>query len=161
MVQLKELIPLFHDVILWMLKRDLLVTLHLRIRIVATRDLKIRVRLRKRVKRNQVEASENGRKDSGHPTWLSLSLQSARRYSRRVSSVESHTSELSELNLKDDPDDGEPSISEDSDSTPDAAEDDSTPSMINDPSSATPLQRQWLSAMSEGKDADIAQRFEQ
>ncbi|KAJ2926149.1 hypothetical protein H1R20_g10945, partial [Candolleomyces eurysporus] len=39
----KELIPMYHDVVVWMLKRDLLVTLHLRIRVVATRELKVRV----------------------------------------------------------------------------------------------------------------------
>ncbi|KAI0707128.1 nitrogen permease regulator of amino acid transport activity 3-domain-containing protein [Earliella scabrosa] len=40
----KELIPLYLDVVLWMLKRDLLIRLHLRIRIVATEELKKRVR---------------------------------------------------------------------------------------------------------------------
>ncbi|TFK79721.1 hypothetical protein K466DRAFT_505111 [Polyporus arcularius HHB13444] len=42
----KELIPLYLDVVLWMLKRDLLIRLHLRIRIIATVDLKKRVRKR-------------------------------------------------------------------------------------------------------------------
>lgn len=41
-VKQKELIPLYHDIVVWMLKRDLLVTLHLRIRIIATRELKKR-----------------------------------------------------------------------------------------------------------------------
>ncbi|KAI1796991.1 nitrogen permease regulator of amino acid transport activity 3-domain-containing protein [Ganoderma leucocontextum] len=43
-VHLKELIPLYLDVVLWMLKRDLLIRLHLRIRIIATEELKKRVR---------------------------------------------------------------------------------------------------------------------
>ena len=40
----KDLIPLYLEVVLWMLKRDLLIRLHLRIRIIATEQLKKRVR---------------------------------------------------------------------------------------------------------------------
>ncbi|TBU50380.1 nitrogen permease regulator of amino acid transport activity 3-domain-containing protein [Dichomitus squalens] len=43
-VKSKEYIPLYVDVVLWMLKRDLLIRLHLRIRIIATEELKKRVR---------------------------------------------------------------------------------------------------------------------
>ena len=43
-VRSKDLIPLYCDVVLWMLKRDLLIRLHLRIRIIATVELKTRVR---------------------------------------------------------------------------------------------------------------------
>lgn len=42
-VKKKELISMYHDVVVWMLKRDMLVTLHVRVRIVATRDLKMKV----------------------------------------------------------------------------------------------------------------------
>ena len=42
----KDRIPLYTDVVLWMLKRDLLIRLHLRIRITATEALKRRVRRR-------------------------------------------------------------------------------------------------------------------
>ncbi|KZT07725.1 uncharacterized protein LAESUDRAFT_651009 [Laetiporus sulphureus 93-53] len=45
-VRSKELIPLYQEVVIWMLKRDLLITLHLRIRIVATEELKDRVRMK-------------------------------------------------------------------------------------------------------------------
>ncbi|KAI0749756.1 nitrogen permease regulator of amino acid transport activity 3-domain-containing protein [Daedaleopsis nitida] len=45
-VRSKELIPLYFDVVLWMLKHDLLIRLHLRIRIIATPELKKRVRKR-------------------------------------------------------------------------------------------------------------------
>ncbi|KAI0787437.1 nitrogen permease regulator of amino acid transport activity 3-domain-containing protein [Fomes fomentarius] len=45
-VHSKELIPLYSDVVLWMLRRDLLIRLHLRIRIIATEALKKRVRQR-------------------------------------------------------------------------------------------------------------------
>lgn len=34
-------------------------------------------------------------------------------------------------------------------------------SMINDPGRATPRQRRWLTAMSEGQELHIAKRFEQ
>ncbi|EIW57269.1 uncharacterized protein TRAVEDRAFT_59017 [Trametes versicolor FP-101664 SS1] len=40
----KDLIPVYNSVVLWMLKRDLLIRLHLRIRIIATEQLKRRVR---------------------------------------------------------------------------------------------------------------------
>ncbi|RPD68440.1 hypothetical protein L226DRAFT_548549 [Lentinus tigrinus ALCF2SS1-7] len=43
-VRSKDLIPLYGEVVLWMLKRDLLIRLHLRIRIIATAELKKRVR---------------------------------------------------------------------------------------------------------------------
>lgn len=55
----KELIPLYQEVVVWMLKRDLLITLHLRIRIVATEDLKDRVRMKfemARAKRDRIRA---------------------------------------------------------------------------------------------------------
>jgi len=34
-------------------------------------------------------------------------------------------------------------------------------SIISDPARATPLERRWLAAMSDGKDPEIATRFEQ
>ena len=46
-VHSRDLIPLYHEVIIWMLKRDLLITLHLRVRVFATPALKERVRIRR------------------------------------------------------------------------------------------------------------------
>ena len=43
-VESKERIPAFLDVVIWMLKRDLLIRLHLRIRIIAPEPLKKRAR---------------------------------------------------------------------------------------------------------------------
>ena len=40
----KSLLPLFHNVVAWMLKRDLLVTLHLHVRVVASVEVKKRCR---------------------------------------------------------------------------------------------------------------------
>ncbi|KAJ7591166.1 nitrogen permease regulator of amino acid transport activity 3-domain-containing protein [Mycena floridula] len=169
-VRSKELIPLYHDVVLWMLKRDMLITLHLRIRVIATQELKSRVRrIREnaRRRREQNYEAETDSQTTGRIAWLSLSPQSARRHSRRGPSTDSVHSELSELNFQEDeddedrPDEEEPSHSDndDDDSGQDATEDNSMPSMINDPGSATPLQRRWLSAMSDGKDPYVALRF--
>lgn len=177
-VRSKELIPMYHDVVLWMLKRDMLITLHLRVRVIVTHDLKLQVRL----DREKALARKNKAQDGGGPlngehnqqegdphgvSWMSLSPKSARRYTRRVPSNDSEHSRLSELIIPDD-DDGEledfsESVEEDldEDSGWETAEDNLWPSMINDPSRATPLQRRWLSAMSDGKDPYIARRFEQ
>ncbi|KAF7424382.1 hypothetical protein PC9H_009689 [Pleurotus ostreatus] len=191
----KAQIPLYHNVVLWMLKRDLLHTLHLRIRVVATRELKARVkadwarhleskRLRKgRRSRNQsfVQDVDNQYRSSELQqgiSWLSLSPKSARRYSRRKASNESRQSKLSELiipeafdedlDIHDRDDDVDPELDEEDEEDEDevAADENGSEqqhpwsSMINDPGTATPLERRWLAAMSEGKDPRIARRFE-
>ncbi|KAI0767975.1 nitrogen permease regulator of amino acid transport activity 3-domain-containing protein [Irpex lacteus] len=46
-VRSREMLSLYHEVVLWMLKRDLLITLHLRIRVFATPVLKEKVRMRR------------------------------------------------------------------------------------------------------------------
>lgn len=46
-VRSRDMIPLYHEVIIWMLKRDLLITLHLRVRIIAIPELKEKVRMRR------------------------------------------------------------------------------------------------------------------
>ncbi|KAL4247623.1 Nitrogen permease regulator 3 [Abortiporus biennis] len=43
-VKSKDLIPVFDEVVVWLLKRDIVITLHLRIRIIAPPKLKARVR---------------------------------------------------------------------------------------------------------------------
>lgn len=180
-VRSKDLIPLYHDVVLWMLKRDMLITLHLRIRVVATQELKLRVRLAKdSALKNKKKSTrkfrglerEMGSHGAVRVAWLSLSPTSARKYSQRIPSTDSAHTELSELDLQEEEDsepdggpddDEEPSESEDEgdDSGLDVLEDNLAPSMINDPGRATPLQRRWLSAMSDGKEPYIARRFEQ
>ncbi|KAJ6544783.1 nitrogen permease regulator of amino acid transport activity 3-domain-containing protein [Mycena vulgaris] len=178
-VQIKEVIHLYHEVVLWMLKRDMLITLHLRIRIVATVRLKERVKFAKgraRDKkgggrkapsklRNQLEADA----DNSPPgvSWLSLSPKSARRYSRLPSVGGSRNSRLSELILEDDSGDSanrrrdEDEAAESQDEIDNQSNEENEASTINDPGRATPLQRRWLSAMSDGKDSHIARRFEQ
>ncbi|KAK0200090.1 nitrogen permease regulator of amino acid transport activity 3-domain-containing protein [Desarmillaria ectypa] len=165
-VQSKALIPSYQNVISWMLKRDLLVTLHLRVRIVATEELKLRVK--HRIEKARAKKANKSRSKLFHEvdmdysppiasgmTWLSLSPKAAHAYSRRRASTESERSRV-------EADDQEEFEEEEQewDSGWDTNDDDLTSSIIKDPSRATPLQRQWLSAMSEGKDALIAKRFD-
>lgn len=179
----KELIRMYHDVVLWMLKRNMLITLHLRIRVVATVELKRRVKEQRKSKMAQKSGKINldGRmhSDSDGDAYPSndsnkdTSLFPARnplQFSRRISSNESGRSEISALNFQEeDTFDGadNPSESVSSNSEPDeddsgwdTTEDHVGPSMINDPGKATPMQRRWLSAMSEGIEPAIAKRFE-
>jgi len=168
-VKSKDLIPLYQDVVIWMLKRDLLVTLHLRVRVVATAELKTRVRMERelvKAKRNQ-NSVDRGRQtyeeviieDNGSPTWFSLSPKNARRSTRRLSShssLSTRTSDLVESLIVEDEDDEE-DRSSDQDGEP---ADDAIPSMIGDPGRATPKERRLLTAMSDGKDPFIVKRFE-
>jgi hypothetical protein len=177
--QTKEAIPLYHDVVLWMLKRDMLITLHLRIRIVATVRLKELVKFAKGRNRDKNGSGRNGQSklrnqveaDSDHSppgfAWLSLSPKSARRYSRQPSVGGSRNSRLSELILQDDSGDSDSKRRDDDETTESQEEvdnqsgEENEASMINDPGRATTLQRRWLSAMSDGKEPHIARRFEQ
>jgi len=116
---------------------------------------------------------------------VSFSPKSARKYSRRFRS-NSGDSNLSDLVLKEsdgEQSEGEEDVEGDGDGSDDEDDDGEEeeweeeeedehmhwdnrenyllPTMIHDPGRATPLQRRWLSAMSEGKDASVARRFEQ
>jgi len=152
-VQSKDLIPLYHDVVTWMLQRDLLVTLHLHIRIIASHEVKLRARLtRERNKRRQ--SSSSVVYSEKRLALLSLSRQGFDRESQE-------RSRLSELVFQEDDDDDDNETEGGDDGTGwDTTEDSLWPSMIHDPARATPLQRRWLTAMSEGKDQYIAKRFD-
>ncbi|KII89860.1 hypothetical protein PLICRDRAFT_40032 [Plicaturopsis crispa FD-325 SS-3] len=179
----KRLIPLYRDVVLWMLKRDLLITLRLRIRVVATAELKERVSTaRERSRAVKRKSSKTRRKgtDDGHAVvlpphessgiaWLSLSPKSARRHSRRLPSTDSGSSKASDLTgsaiWEDEKDayaeeEEEEGDSEGDEVLADPREHDFTPSVISDPFTATPLERRWLSAMSEDMEPHLAKRFE-
>ncbi|PIL35401.1 hypothetical protein GSI_02127 [Ganoderma sinense ZZ0214-1] len=109
-VQSKDFIPLYLDVVLWMLKRDLLIRLHLRIRIIATEELKEHVRQaweqhiahkrsRSRTHSNSrrcgSEGRRKGRRGGGNSDekaasdsspveyWVSLSPKTARKRARQ------------------------------------------------------------------------------
>lgn len=240
----KERIPEYLSVVQWMLKKDLLVTLHLRIRVVAPSELKARVRKewgRKRAgaKRRRDERRKlgmrggfedekskkkfalagRGRKrrpvamddeegvdeerkkkdaelefedelfeESQSPPWLSLSPKSIRQSTRRGSggldprpiladpTEPPITEETGDLELDDEDEDEEVDVEE---SEPGRGEDfdleigeiefeskvgerdDSVSSIVVDPGRATYKERQWLEAMSEGKDPVVARRFQQ
>lgn len=107
----KDRIPLYQDVVVWMLKRDLLITLHLRIRIVATEELKHRVRMKfemahakhgrihaaaaagekesnshdsqKTVESKGAPSFESASESSPGVNWLSFSPKTARALARR------------------------------------------------------------------------------
>jgi nitrogen permease regulator 3-like protein len=181
-VRSKEFIPMYHDVILWMLKRDIIVTLHLRIRLVATIDLKARVKDERNRKMMRDFARRDHRsnpRSTSHddstvnveelsPNTLSknatffLSPKTGRRFAR---SRDSDRSDISALDFRGADEAEEDTFESEVYSNSEPDEEDSTedhvgPSMIDDPGKATPMQRRWLSAMSEGKAFAIARRFE-
>jgi nitrogen permease regulator 3-like protein len=195
-VRFKDLIPLYHDVVIWMLKRDMLITLHLRIRIVATQELKMRVRLaRVQAKARKAAEGRRGRKRREHSglrqeigpddspeippprtSWISFSPKSARKHSQRFPSRDGQLSDLAlddDVTSEDEDEEYDHDDDDDDDEKDDGTKEDTEyinyddhkvylwPTMISDPGRANPLQRRWLSAMSEGKDPEIAKRFEQ
>ncbi|KAI5118724.1 hypothetical protein M0805_004522 [Coniferiporia weirii] len=242
-VRSKDLIPLYQDVVVWLLRRGLLVTLHLHVRIVATPAVKERVRRRReRAARRRFERRlgpatvERGRRDgragsvgagvggAAPPrelrelygrdrlraeSFVSRSRAPARRFSSRstVGVTESGIARSfryregfaegggpglpdTEENLErgrggyrapyndrngdnsrerdgvfEVDDDDEVGLDDDDDDLDDAwdegrTDDNQLPSIIPEPGQATPLQRRWIEAMSEGKDEEVARRFQ-
>ncbi|KIP08241.1 hypothetical protein PHLGIDRAFT_104650 [Phlebiopsis gigantea 11061_1 CR5-6] len=201
-VRTKDMLAAYHDVVVWLLKRDLLVALHLRVRIVATAALKEKVRVRRELARahresirrrsmsvgrrgarraSESKGSEGAPDSSPVDYWMSMSPKSARRQARHMSPAPTvakrRERSLSVLyGLKeieggikveyeyDDEDvfldEDQEVASLDTDEARTQAWDEARPSMIADPARATPLEREWLAAMSEGKDASIARRFQ-
>ncbi len=200
---------MYHDVIIWLLKKDLLVTLHLRVRVFATAEIKERVKVKRELaiaRRGRIRSrsqsvtgggktNEEGRafrdrtgsdsKNSEGATdsspvdyWFSMSPKSARRVTRKMSppaavmrersmSDAQHPGKLSDKGVEVDEVDEEALFDESMDVSSSSGMDeirsqwdDALASMIPDPGRATALERQWLAAMSEGKDVYIAKRFE-
>lgn len=178
-VRAKDLLPLYRDVVLWLLKRDLLVTLHLRVRVVATPDVKLRVRrareqaaARRRVGTYPRQASAAGEEDGDANEVRSKPEYTRGR--RRRHSAKSAASDLvgtvkRDQNGEDDEDDDEDEDEEeevesgtaDDETGWDVTDDNLLSSIISDPGQATPLERKWLEAMSDDKDPELAHRFEQ
>lgn len=112
-VKSKELIPMYHDVVSWMLKRDLLIILHLRIRVVATVEIKERVwaKRQEKLRRKGLAAStlkkahRTSRSYGGDAaalvssTWLPQSILNPR-YSLSHSHSHSHSSHRSSQKSK-------------------------------------------------------------
>jgi nitrogen permease regulator 3-like protein len=162
----------------------MLVSLHLRIRLVATSELKARVQdeRSRKMRRNffrrddglnprstfQDNPSDNEKELSPNAlsksATFSLSSMTGRRLTRSKDSVRSAISEL-DFREEDTPQsevdsDSKLDDDDDDDSGWDTTEDHVGPSMISDPGKATPMQRRWLSAMSDGKEFALARRFE-
>ncbi|KAI0671421.1 nitrogen permease regulator of amino acid transport activity 3-domain-containing protein [Trametes maxima] len=194
----KERIQLYFDVVLWMLKRDLLIRLHLRIRIIATEELKklVRKRWEERVahrrSRSRARSISRGRarskggsydgerrgvsnegigpsletvtESSPVEYWVSLSPKTARKQARQMSNEPPAERKAEGEDEKPDEYDEELLSSSADEAKWDEyyqnGGDDNIPSMISDPARATPLERRWLAAMSEGKDPHIVRRFE-
>ncbi|KIY44141.1 hypothetical protein FISHEDRAFT_52427 [Fistulina hepatica ATCC 64428] len=157
-VRQKELIPLYHDVVLWMLRRGMLIRLSLRIRIVATRELKERVK-QARVRRKSQKSYEHDN-GGGRYDWLSHSNFAT----RSLSSGDSAGNGLSSSALDDDDaldmdDDEDTRYLNHSDSALSHVDNDCTASLISDPGQATRQQRYWLKAMSDTVEPRIATRF--
>ncbi len=158
-VQTKDLLPLYHDVVIWMLKREMLITLHLRVRVVATKELKLRVKHRIEKARAKKHGASRGRSklfqqvdaDSPPAPYVALSPKTAHAYTRRdILAPQEYEQE------EDEEDDPGPD-----DSGWDTADDETRSSMIPDPGRATALQNRWLLAMSDGMDPRIANQFNQ
>ncbi|EIW84116.1 hypothetical protein CONPUDRAFT_142545 [Coniophora puteana RWD-64-598 SS2] len=176
-VQSKELIPLYHEVVLWMLKRDLLYALHLHIRVIAPSELKIRVRYTHERKMQRLigmhpRGRSNSRKISAASHGISqyLKEEMSRRvnhqwYSRRLLSSDSRHNNPADLSASLFTEEEEYAIDDDEESDDDnidwgPSEDCQYPSLISDPATASPLERKWLNAMSEGKPQYIKKRFD-
>ncbi|KAH8831390.1 nitrogen permease regulator of amino acid transport activity 3-domain-containing protein [Flagelloscypha sp. PMI_526] len=151
LVKDKSAIPVWQDVVLWMLERDLLVTLHLHIRLVATVELKaLASNRRKRAMKERGRAKKiDSTPKADEAAWVSMSPRTAHNFSRRMSSKDSGKSQLKE--------------EEEESSGIDQSEmdNDDEDSIITEPGKANRKQRSWLAAMDEGKDPRIAKLFKQ
>lgn len=189
-VKSKDRIPMFYDVIRWMLQRDLLVTLHLRVRIVVPAALKARVRRRREELRENGwrTEEEDAFRDRGHraradsggsdgdfglfgaPTWYTRRGPGSQHSGANIGEVIEPPileegiqldEEMEAEEAEDVPAEAEAAHRmEDNDEMEEDSEDRET-SILADPGRATSAQRRWLQAMSEGKDENVARRFDQ
>lgn len=189
MVKSKDQCPLYEDVIAWLLKHDLLISLHLYIRIVIPYPIKLRfsdrrtTELKKKKKRgyyafDEENLPENSPENKGVAdaspvdNWLSMSPKTARKQTHQRSQPSStHTPELDDELLqqeKDDIPEDRFDVEEEEQRDPDevlfdAFDDncgDIRPELIIEPSRATALQNAWLAEMSRDKDPNIVKLFQ-
>ncbi len=181
---------MFYDVIRWMLQRDLLVTLHLRVRIVVPAALKARVRRRwEELRENGWQTEEEDAfRDRGHkaradsggsdgdfglfdaPTWFTRRGPGLQHNGTNIGEVIEPPileegiqldEEIEEEEVEAAPEEAEAAHRmEDNDEMEEDCEDTET-SILADPGRATSVQRRWLQAMSEGKDEHVTRRFDQ
>ena len=179
---------MFHEVVRWMLQRDLLVTLHLRVRIVVPASLKARVRHRREELRENRWRTGVGdtfrtrrhraRTDSGGSEGDYGLFDELPWYSRRAPGSQHNGSSIREvteppileegLELDEEIDDEDSESADEASAASrreeeeeEAEDDDNETSMLADPGRATAAQRRWLQAMSEGKDELVTRRFDQ
>ena len=180
---------MFHEVVRWMLQRDLLVTLRLRVRIMVPAQLKARVRHRReglRESRWHTEVDDafrprphRARTDSGGSEGdFGRLFDELPWYSRHGSGSQNSSASIREvieppileegIELDEEIDDEEAQSVEEAEAASrreeeddEEEEDDNETSMLADPGRATAVQRRWLQAMSEGKDELVARRFDQ
>lgn len=181
---------MFHEVVRWMLQRDLLVTLHLRVRIVVPASLKAMVRRRReelrenrwhagvddafRTRRRRTRTDSGGSEgDFGlfdEPPWYTRRAPGSQHNGSSVRDV-IEPPILEEGIELDEEIDGKEEEEESTDESEAASrreeeeeeeeEDDNETSILADPGRATAAQRRWLQAMSEGKDELVTRRFDQ
>jgi len=172
---------MFHEVVRWMLQRDLLVTLHLRVRIVVPAALKARVRRQREERREngwhaEVEdafqtrghVSRTGSAGSGSdfglfdgPPWYARRGPGSQHSGEVVEPpILEEGIELDE-EIEDEEAEAEAEAASRSGDEEGNEDDNNETSILADPGRATFVQRQWLQGMSEGKDEMVVRRFDQ
>lgn len=180
---------MFHEVVRWMLQRDLLVTLHLRVRIVVPASLKAEVRRRReelrenrwhegvddafRTRRHRVRTDSGGSEgDFGlfdEPSWYTRRAPGSQHNGSSIRDVIEPPILEEGIELDEEIDGKEEEESTDEseaasrreEEEEEEEEDDNETSILADPGRATAAQRRWLQAMSEGKDELVTRRFDQ
>jgi hypothetical protein len=179
---------MFQEVVRWMLQRDLLVSLHLRVRIVVPASLKARVRHRREEMRENRWDTGVGdafrphrhrtRTDSGGSEGDFGLFDELPWYTRRAPCSQHNGGSIREvieppileegIELDEEIDGEEEESSDESEAASrreeeeeEEEEDDNETSILADPGRATAVQRRWLQAMSEGKDELVTRRFDQ
>ena len=181
---------MFHEVVRWMLQRDLLVSLHLRVRIVVPASVKARVRHRReelrknrwhtevdeefRTGRHRARADSEGSDGDfelfNEPPWYTRRGPSSQHSGASIREVIEPPilEEGLELDEEIEEIDEEAQSVEEADAASRREEDDdeeegddNETSILSDPGRATAVQRRWLQAMSDGKDELVTRRFDQ
>jgi hypothetical protein len=161
--------PLFLDALAWLFKHDLVVMLHIRVKIVVNEEIKRTVREARRIE--LVEAKQRKKLRKERRSSLSLeglllsngfdrtrrsgSGELKRRESASPDLLHARRRSSSHIDMDLNGDDREIDVVEWGE-----ADDDLTPSLIPDPGRATPLERRWLQAMCVGISGPVVQLFE-
>ncbi|KDQ18776.1 hypothetical protein BOTBODRAFT_170785 [Botryobasidium botryosum FD-172 SS1] len=160
---------LFFDVLIWLLKRDLLVMLHVHVRIVATADIKRRVRDARKREEEDARRRRTSRRPRRSDVGLNIDFGGVSR-SRRLSSPSSAEKpaffsksrsprrrsfgavDMEEIEIAEKESElNRPSWSKE--------DEDLTPSLIPDPARATALERRWMDTMAVDKEPSVSRRF--